>query len=111
LGSRHLKLDNYRGRPTVCASLIALGFVLIWQFTHNQSTLVNDAIAGESLSEEVDLSVYRPFVTDNKLVRVQPPPALRFKNDEAPRLDKLYTPQNLLILRSEVAKQGKPISA
>lgn len=87
LGSRRLKLDNYRGRATVCASLIALGFVLIWQFTHNQSTLVNDTIAGESLSEEVDLSIYQPFAIDNKLVRVQPPPALRFKNDDAPRLD------------------------
>jgi phosphate transport system substrate-binding protein len=86
-GSRRLKLDNYRGRATVSASLIALGFVLVWQFTHNQSTLVNDTIAGESLSEEVDLSIYRPFATDNKLVRVQPPPALRFKSDDAPRLD------------------------
>jgi phosphate transport system substrate-binding protein len=87
LGSRYQKLDNYRGRTTVCASLIALVSVLVWQVTHNQSTLVNDTMSGESLSEEVDLKIYRPFAPDNQLVRVHPPPALRFNKDDAPRLD------------------------
>lgn len=82
-----------RDRPTIGprpwipagAALLVLAAVMGWQIHQRQKGMV-PALAGEQLSEELDLRQYRPFAAGNRLVPAEQPGG-RFGGADAPRLD------------------------
>jgi phosphate transport system substrate-binding protein len=83
------------------ASLLAVIAVVVaitiavsaWKSDHSPKNLVNTkdvidkSFGKEVVSEEVDLSVYRPFSPNNLLVKVKPDSTFTFTALDAPRLD------------------------
>jgi phosphate transport system substrate-binding protein len=49
--------------------------------------VIDKSFGNEVVSEEVDLSVYRPFSPENLLVKISPDSAFKFAAPDAPRLD------------------------
>lgn len=72
----------------VLLTLIALVFAIsTWKDFQWKKDLVDKSFGQEVLSEEVNLGKYKPFATDNLLVKTTPESKLKFTVKDAPRLD------------------------
>ncbi len=80
------------GALALVVVLVAIPAVVIttaffWNSYQGKKDIVDKSYGQEVASEEVNLDLYKPFATDNRLVKVTPNPSIKFALEEAPSLD------------------------
>jgi phosphate transport system substrate-binding protein len=85
----------FRVVKVILISLLALIAIVVvifiagitWKSHQWQKDLIDKSFGKEVVSEEVNLSVYKPFAPNNLLVKIAPKSAFTFTTQDAPNLD------------------------
>lgn len=81
-----LQILKFLGLGVLVLILVVVG-ILEWNRFQWKKNLVNTSFGQEVLSEEVNLEQYKPFASNNLLVKVSPTSQPKFTVNDAPRLD------------------------